>query len=434
MLTTETPLLFGCSGHLTHLELFSITVVTQQGYNKISVRKKIIFILVLVITLSRIVAQPYDDIAFEDSHYDFFDSFPHSVISRAGKIRELPTNFREDVANFSTETSSGTATLKNYVYTSNTDGVIIIHKGEIVFEEYPRMEREDKHLYFSLTKTFVSTLIAILEDRDIIDVSKPVDHYMPELKNSAWEGIPVIDILDMCSGINCREKEEDSYDNPNSCFMRFHAAIGFPGGKNTWDNPVEFLLTMDKFEKNGLKYDYTGVNTWVLSWLIERVTGQDFSTTLSNEIWQKMGAESDAQILTSKSGHAVTPMGMSSSLRDLGRFGLLFTPTGRKDSNGIISEAYLDKILHGGRPELFASGYGSNHFNDETVISHNTYQWDHVTLEGDFFKSGYGGQGLYISPSLDLVIAFFGIYRGNSGSNQLPKISRQLIRSGLFKD
>jgi len=392
-----------------------------------SVRKKISFILVLVFTLSGNVAQP-------GSQPDFFDSFPQSVISRAGNIRELPTNFREDVANFTTETYTDTSSLKNYVYSSNTDGVIIIHKGEIVFEEYPRMKREDKHLYFSITKTFVSTLIAMLEDRDILDVSRPVDFYMPELKNSAWEGIPVLDILDMSSGINCREKEEDSYSNPNSCFMRFFAAIGFPGGKNTLDNPMDFLLTMDKFEENGLKYDYTGVNTWVLSQLIERVTGEDFPTVLSSDIWQRMGAESEAQILTSESGYAITPMGMSSKLRDLGRFGLLFTPSGRKDSPGIISEEYLDKIQHGGRPELFASGYGFSHFNDETVISHNTYQWDHVTLEGDFFKSGYGGQGLYISPSLDLVIAFFGTPHGSAGSNDLPKITRQMVRSGLFKN
>jgi len=392
-----------------------------------SVRKKITFILILFITLSGNVAQP-------GSQADFFDSSPYSVISRAGNIRELPRNFREDVANFSTETYSGSASLKNYVYNSNTDGVIIIHKGEVVFEEYPRMEREDKHLYFSITKPFVSTLIAILEDRDILDVSKPVDYYMPELKNSAWDGIPVIDILDMCSGINCRENEEDSYNNPNSCFMRFFAAIGFHGEKNNLENPVDFLLTMDKFEENGLKYDYTGVNTWVLSQLIERVSGQGFAEILSSEIWQVMGAESDAQILTGESGSAITPMGMSSKLRDLARFGLLFTPSGQKDSIGIISEDYLDKIRYGGRPELFASGYGFNHFNDETVISHNTYQWDHVTPEGDFFKSGYGGQGLYISPSRDLVIAFFGTRRGTSGSNDLPKISRQMIRSGLFKN
>lgn len=391
------------------------------------VRKKITYILVLGIILSGNVAQPV-------SQADFFDSSPYSVISRAGNIRELPSNFREDVANFSTETYSDTASLKNYVSNSNTDGLIIIHKGEIVFEAYPRMEREDKHLSFSITKIYVSTLIAILEDRDILDVSKPVDFYMPELKNSAWDGIPVIDILDMCSGINCREKEEDSYNNPNSCFMRFFAAIGFHGEKNSLDNPVDFLLTMDKFEENGLKYDYTGVNTWVLSQLIERVSGQNFAEILSSEIWQIMGAESDAQILIGESGSAITPMGMSSTLRDLARFGLLFTPSGQKDSSGIISEAYLDKIRYGGRPELFASGYGFNHFNDETVISHNTYQWDHVTLEGDFFKSGYGGQGLYISPSLDLVIAFFGTRRGTSGSNDLPEISRQMIRAGLFKN
>lgn len=68
----------------------------------------------------------------------------------------------------------------------------------------------DKHLYFSVSKTFVSTLIAILEDRGMIDVSKSIEHYMPELKDSGWEGIPVIDILDMSSGINCREMEEEA--------------------------------------------------------------------------------------------------------------------------------------------------------------------------------------------------------------------------------
>ena len=29
--------------------------------------------------------------------------------------------------------------------------------------------------------------------------------------------------------------------------------------------------------------------------------------------------------------------------------------------------------------------------------------------DGDFYKGGFGGQGLYISPARDLVIAFFGM-------------------------
>lgn len=359
---------------------------------------------------------------------------PDAGVIHSGETRELKINLKEEVANFVTETNIGSFPLKDYVNNSGTDGVIIIHGGEIVFEAYPRMEKEDKHMYFSVTKPFVSTLIAILEDRGQMNVSKSIDHYMPELKESAWEGIPVIDILDMASGINCREKEKDAYDNPNSCFRRFHAAVGFSRGKEAWENPIDFLTTMEKYEPNGLKYDYSGVNTWVLTWLLERVTGKTFVELVSEEIWKKMGAESDASILTAAHGQAVTSMGMRSNLRDLARFGLLFTPSGSKDQYSIISNSYLRKIQEEGRPDLFSAGYSSNHFNDDTDILHNTYQWDHVTKNGDFFKSGWHGQGLYISPSQDLIIAFFGTHHKESGPNQLPRISRQLVRSGLFNE
>ena len=52
--------------------------------------------------------------------------------------------------------------------------------------------------------------------------------------------------------------------------------------------------------------------------------------------------------------------------------------------------------------------------------------------DGDFFKGGYGGQGLYISPERDLVIAFFGTLDSNGESNELATIARQLAISGLF--
>ena len=63
-------------------------------------------------------------------------------------------------------------------------------------------------LIASISKVFASTLIAILEEKGLIDVQKPVNNYLAELNGSAWEGIPVIDNLDMSTGINCREKEE----------------------------------------------------------------------------------------------------------------------------------------------------------------------------------------------------------------------------------
>ena len=46
--------------------------------------------------------------------------------------------------------------------------------------------------------------------------------------------------------------------------------------------------------------------------------------------------------------------------------------------------------------------------------------------DGDLFKSGFGGQGLYVSPTRDLVIAFAGTPRLDGSVNQLGWFSRRL--------
>ena len=65
-------------------------------------------------------------------------------------------------------------------------------------------------------------------------------------------------------------------------------------------------------------------------------------------------------------------------------------------------------------------------------FSHNSYQWDWVSTEGDFSKGGAGGQGLYVSPSRDLVIAWFGTPDEDGRGNSMSAIARQLASSDLF--
>jgi hypothetical protein len=52
--------------------------------------------------------------------------------------------------------------------------------------------------------------------------------------------------------------------------------------------------------------------------------------------------------------------------------------------------------------------------------------------DGDFYKGGYAGQGLYISPARDLVIAFFGSLDTPGLSSEMLHVARQLAVSGLF--
>ena len=46
--------------------------------------------------------------------------------------------------------------------------------------------------------------------------------------------------------------------------------------------------------------------------------------------------------------------------------------------------------------------------------------------DGDFYKGGFGGQGLYISPTRDLVIAYFGTLVESRRANAMMSIAQQL--------
>jgi len=358
----------------------------------------------------------------------------HSVINRAGPVRHLAVNLRDDVAGFTTTTERGKSDLDDYVRNSTVDGAIVLHQGQIVYEAYPRMRPEDKHLYMSVSKPFTSTLVAILEDRELIDTDAAIESYITELEGSGWEGVPVRDVLDMASGIDCRQSIPGAYDNPDLCYYQFEASLGWLKKTDaTWDSTHEYIASFESLRPSGLAFEYSSTNTFVLAWLVEKVAGQKYADLISNEIWQHIGAESDAVIVAPKMGVQIASSGISSTLRDMARFGLIFTPSGRPNVSATISDSYLGKIQHGGRPEIFNFGRGDNPRKvDGEPAHHNSYQWDFVMSDGDFFKGGYGGQGLYISPSRDLVIAFFGSFEEDGTSHEMTRIARQLAKSGLF--
>ena len=164
----------------------------------------------------------------------------HSLINRGGNVRELPVSLREDVAGFVTTTEKGRLSLSAYVAASTVNGALVLHRGEIVFEAYPRMRQDDKHLHMSVSKAFTSSLVAVLEDREKIDVAKPVDSYLPGLAGSGWEGVSVLDVLDMASGIGCLEMEEGAYDNPDVCYYHYRGSAGFGSGqlRERWTVPT----------------------------------------------------------------------------------------------------------------------------------------------------------------------------------------------------
>jgi CubicO group peptidase (beta-lactamase class C family) len=166
----------------------------------------------------------------------------------------------------------------------------------------------------------------------------------------------------------------------------------------------------------------------VLSWLLERVTGLSFAEVLGREIWSRGGFEAPAQLCTSAAGAPASHGGISTTLRDLARFGMLFTPSGSLIADGaVIDDEHLRRIQTA--PALRRP---PNDLPDEVTAAYGgrlppaSRQWNFVMEDGDLFKSGFGGQGLYVSPTRDLVIAFAGTPRLDGSVNQLGWFSRRL--------
>jgi CubicO group peptidase (beta-lactamase class C family) len=175
---------------------------------------------------------------------------------------------------------------------------------------------------------------------------------------------------------------------------------------------------------------------FLLGWLAESVTDRPYADLVAEEIWQLIGAESDADIAVGPTGAAAVHAGLSLRLRDLVRFGLLFTPSARDDNNdSLVSSTMIEGIHNNGRSDDFVGDIGGfvlDNLGGERPVSFTSRQWDFVTEEGDFFKGGWGGQGLYVSPQRDLVIAYFGTPDDEGAWNELMRISRMLAKSGLF--
>ena len=339
-------------------------------------------------------------------YLSFSEIMKHSRILRSDTPKIFEETPRDDVKNFITTTDlkkGGGLSLNDYIQQVEVNGLIIIHKGKIVFEGYPRMFPTDLHVNFLITQVYVSTSIAILEDRGLIDTSKPIDYYFGALKNSGWEGVLVIDILSMSSGI--ADAPLETYE------------VSF--------DPIKDLATAKSAKPSGREYQFSNADAAILTLLVEKISGLTFSDFVEQEIWRKMGSEYSALLGINTNGTSASYFtGMSSTLRDLARFGFAFTPSARKSTNPLISDAHLSKIRNVNK--------NLNKSRNLEEARYSSYQWGAVYDDGDFFKGAHGGQGLYISPTKDLVIAFYGTANTDFQSNQLHVISRQLSKSGLF--
>jgi CubicO group peptidase (beta-lactamase class C family) len=356
-----------------------------------------------------------------------------ATIARTKPARALPETMRPDVANFEASLSDGRVRLDDYVRSSPLiDGMVVLHEGAVVYEAYTNMAPYDRHYTWSVGKVFASTALAILEARELVDVDSAVENYLPELAGTAWEGITVRNIVNMASGIDCRDS--DGYQDVNTCIYRFEESLNLTAPvRETIPTTMEVLTAMQSRGPQGATYEYVSANTHVTGLIVERMTERPYWVALQELIFDRIGPEADAFHFVSRSGVPAVHGGLYLRLRDVARFGQLFTPSSGigEDLSGHLEDLRSDNGIRHTDSALdrFAA---SNPALADDRPTHAAWQWDRIWPDGAMYKGGYSGQGLYVDPDRELVIAWFGTDDTDWNGNELTSAARQLATSGLF--
>ena len=359
---------------------------------------------------------PLVTVASDKTHYAWqhmSNYFGSESVLREGAVSELQE--REDPAIGAlnvTFTDGSTKTVDEQFKSSSMDAMVVIREGIVVYERYKTMRPRDKHMWYSCSKTLEGVLLALLVHEGKVDDQKFVSEYVPELKDTVWDTVTVEETADMATGLDSTEHEvPDARTNPEQGWYQWAVSIGvFEDAKKLNETQFDVWKRIKRVKPGHTVFEYNSMNTAILMVIIENVTGVPFAEFYSERIWSKIGAQNDGYLALDKNGHALGWGFMNSTLRDLARWGMVFTPSAKKlNKETIIPEAVIKKFHTGLRPEMYGKGAVGKDFvvNFPVAGLANRYMWDLITPDGDQFKSGVGGQGVYISAAADTVVAFF---------------------------
>jgi CubicO group peptidase (beta-lactamase class C family) len=383
------------------IQIALLWTLLSVGINRVSIAQQIHYTTQETFAIHDSIQKSRWDIGGGLSKYSFrymSEFFPVGVINKALQTYEFRSNPKKSIDNINVTSKSEKLSLEQYLNKRHISSFIVVHKGSVVYEKYFSMLPEDQHTLQSITKVITSLLITNLINEKKINIDHSIEKYITELKGSDWDGITVRDILHMRSGMDSKSIDFESgpFTNPQHKNYQLESALGaVPKADNTPISAYEFIKGLKKDKDAGLAAEYSNINTFVLGWLAEKVTRKRYVDLVSERIWKPMGASSNAYVCLSDKGLAWTHGGISATLRDLARFGTLFTKSEiQKRKESLISFSQIKEM------------FDTKPIEDPIAPFKWAYQWD-IASNGIIMKGGFGGQVLLVHPEKEIVIAYF---------------------------
>lgn len=273
----------------------------------------------------------------------------------------------------------------------NTLAYLVIHKDSIIQEDYFEDYNKDKiSNSFSMAKTVLSIITGVAVKNGKVDLEASVCSYIPEFVPEKDSALKVKHLLTMTSGMNFRE----SYGNP----------FGFMA-KAYYGKDLRGLTSGYELEKTpGTEHSYLGGNNLLLSFLLEKATGEKVSDYCSKHIWSKLGMENNGKwILDHEDGDEKTFSGIYATARDYAKIGELFMNKGNAYGEQVVDTSYVNASI---QPINIIDTEGRN-------TDYYGYSWWMMDYEGHdvFYARGILGQYVICVPDKDLIVVRLGRFR-----------------------
>lgn len=353
------------------------------------------------ISLDNWLSAPYAQWSFQ--HVE--DFVPTAVISRGtGPTAALP-EASAAIADIGVTGTDGVPTTVGAVMARTaTDGWAVAHRGSMAAEEYlDEMGARTRHLLFSVSKSLVAAVVGALHGAGAIELDAPVTKYVPALANCGYAGATVRQLLDMRSGIAF----SDNYLHPTAEIHVLDQAVGWAPRSHP-EVPAtlrDFLLTLRQKSPHGGPFEYRSCETDVLGWICEVAGGQRMPDLMSELLWSRIGAQSDATIGVDTAGTGFFDGGINACLTDMVRFGSLFLRDGTSlTGQQVVPAAWIADTLDGGPDsrQAFAAS------PDDTQMPGGMYRnqvWFPYPGNNVVLCQGMCGQMIYVNRAAELVAA-----------------------------
>jgi CubicO group peptidase (beta-lactamase class C family) len=269
--------------------------------------------------------------------------------------------------------------------------VMVVRQGQVVAEGWwAPYAASERHQMFSLSKSFTSTAVGFAVAEGKLKIDAPVLTFFPELApaqpSANLKAMRVRDLLTMSAGHTAE------------------AIRNFPYRGD--DNVVRKFFELPVAHEPGAVFVYNSPASYMLSAIVQKVTGQSVLDYLQPRLFEPLGIERPTWE-ASKQGVSMGGFGLSVRTEDIAKFGLLYLQRGKWQGRQLVPESWVEQatarqIANGSNPESdWAQGYGFQF-----------WRCRHGIVRGD----GARGQFCIIMPELDAVVAI------TAGTNTLQNV------------